>query len=183
MLRPPTYKIKYLNSPNLVERQETKLADIFHLKNLPINLNVYIADNKIVEDWKSGDHMRRIANLREKGEFILRWMHLMNTTDSNQPSSSYLKHFLSINQPTEYNLNRRAHVDTTSLEHKSPPPSLTSHKKINPNDKSIWDRAYLHEYLGLHEDVEVWEYISEQEYHHLRPIVGNSLPFMVVALD
>ena len=52
---------------------------------------------------------------------------------------------------------------------------------MTPNDKSIWDHAYLNEYLGLTEDTNTWEYISEREYQILRPITGNALPSMAIS--
>ena len=49
------------------------------------------------------------------------------------------------------------------------------------NDKSIWDRAYLNEYLGLTEDTNIWEYISEKEYQILRPLTENTIPSMAIS--
>ena len=46
---------------------------------------------------------------------------------------------------------------------------------MSMNDRDIWDRAYLNEYLGLNKETNIWEYISEKEYQILRPITGNTL--------
>ena len=35
--------------------------------------------------------------------------------------------------------------------------------------------AYREEYYGLHNEKQIWTYISEEEYRQLRPAVGNSL--------
>ena len=60
-------------------------------------------------------------------------------------------------------------------------PKLHHHHSLSTNDKQIWDAAYLEEYLGLHEDTKTWEYISEEEYQQLRPVLGNALPSMAIS--
>ena len=35
--------------------------------------------------------------------------------------------------------------------------------------------------MGLHDDTETWEYITEDKYQALRPIVGNALPSMAIS--
>ena len=52
---------------------------------------------------------------------------------------------------------------------------------MSKNDKIIWDKSYLEEYLGLHETTQTWEYITEAEYQVLRPIIGNALPSMAIS--
>ena len=65
---------------------------------------------------------------------------------------------------------------SSPYEHK-----LHEHAKLNPHDKEICDKSYLEEYMGLHEDTETWEYITEDEYQSLRPIVGTALPSMAIS--
>ena len=72
-------------------------------------------------------------------------------------------------------------MDASNLQSLKPPQSLIAHDSISPNDKAIWDRAYLHEYLGLTEDTGTWKYITEKDYHLLRPITGNALPSMTIS--
>ncbi len=35
--------------------------------------------------------------------------------------------------------------------------------------------------MGLHEETETWDYITEEEYQALHPIVGNVLPSMTIS--
>ena len=36
-------------------------------------------------------------------------------------------------------------------------PKLHKHSKLNPNNKEIWDKSYLEEYMGLHEETQTWD--------------------------
>ena len=46
-------------------------------------------------------------------------------------------------------------------------PKLHKDYKLNPTDKEIWDKSYLEEYMGLHENTKTWDYITEDEYKTL----------------
>ena len=61
-------------------------------------------------------------------------------------------------------------------------PKLHNHKHLSENEKEIWDRSYLEEYLGLHEKTQTWEYITDEEqYQMLCPIIGNALLSMAIS--
>ena len=62
-------------------------------------------------------------------------------------------------------------------------PKLHKQSKLPPSDKEIWDQSYFGGgYMGLHEDTQTcWEYITEEQYKVLRPIVGNNLPTMALS--
>ena len=60
-------------------------------------------------------------------------------------------------------------------------PKLHERSKLNQNDKDIWDRSYLEEYMGLHEDTKTWEYITKDQYLSLKPLVGKALPTMAIS--
>ena len=60
-------------------------------------------------------------------------------------------------------------------------PKLHEHHLLPPADKEIWDKSYTEEYLGLHEETQTWEYISEEEYKTLPPTIGNDLPTMAIS--
>ena len=60
-------------------------------------------------------------------------------------------------------------------------PKLNEHSKLPVKDKEIWDQSHLEEYMGLHKDTKTWDYITEEEYKALRPMVGNALPTMAIS--
>ena len=60
-------------------------------------------------------------------------------------------------------------------------PKLHQHNRLSSNDEKIWDAAYLEEYLGLHEETQTWQYISEEDYQRLRPVIGHALPSMAIS--
>ena len=155
------------------------------IPNLNRNLAIYIADNKIVRDWKTKLHMRNLAANLQTEQHVIRRMQLLRTTEIQCLNPDYIQSHLQ-QQPLFPSSSviascRRAHVDASDLEDLTEPPNLKSHNHMCLNDKSIWDRAYLQEYLGLHEDTETWSYLTEEEYQTLRPIHGNALPSMAIA--
>ena len=151
------------------------------IPSLTTNLTIYIADNKIVQGWCTTAHMKELLRLHQLQEFTVRRMSITNSLDPITLTHSHISQLLAVSLPQIYINNKRAHVTATNLESPHPPQSLKDHKHLSPNDKAIWDRAYLHEYLGLAEDTNTWEYISEKEYQLLRPITGNALPSMAIS--
>ena len=103
--------------------------------------------------------MQDLAPLQEKWEFLLRSLRLLQTSDVTLASSYALQNVLNASLNTIVETAKRIHVDASPLHQQLPPPSLKQHHSLHPTDKIIWDRAYLNEYLGLHEDTEAWEYI------------------------
>ena len=222
------YLIKYLNSENLVEKEEQELSDVHHynkhllqdditwlkycqkitvyfpsimqqllqgfLRNnnnqwsfhagrslhtarpiaipqLNKNLAVYIADNKIVRDWKTKAHIRSLASIHQTEQHVLRRMQLLKTMKIECLNPEYLSKHLQ-QQPLFPSKSviatcRRAYVDASDLHILNEPKLLKAHNSMSLNDKSIWDRAYLQEYLGLHEDTETWSYLTEAQYQTL----------------
>lgn len=60
-------------------------------------------------------------------------------------------------------------------------PKFHEHSNLNDTDKEIWDKSYLEEYMGLHEETKIWDYITEEEYKALQPVIGKVLPFMAIS--
>jgi hypothetical protein len=58
-------------------------------------------------------------------------------------------------------------------------PTLLKHEKLHPNNKKIWDSAYLEEYKGL-EDIDTWETISETEYQESKHLYKGVMPTMAI---
>ena len=72
------------------------------------------------------------------------------------------------------------HVSAAGLSNLIPPPSVDSHPKMSPQDKEIWDAAYLEEIKGL-QSRHTWDTITEEEFHKLRPKVQAVLPSMAIS--
>ena len=67
------------------------------------------------------------------------------------------------------------HVSAIQLSQSTAPDNLKQHSKMNTNDKTIWDKAYLEKYMGLPDKTKTWVYITEYEFLLLRPIIGNAI--------
>ena len=72
------------------------------------------------------------------------------------------------------------HVSATGLSNLIPPTSLDQHAKMSPQDKDIWDAAYLEEINGLQEK-HTWDTISEDEYNSIKHKVKALLPSMAIS--
>ena len=59
-------------------------------------------------------------------------------------------------------------------------PSLCKHHELPPGDKITWDASYKEEYDGLVK-LDTWDFVTEEEYEKLRPIVGKALPSMAIS--
>ena len=153
----------------------------FHIPSLHNNINILIADNKIVSGWKSTNHMNQLRTNNDIQDIIVRRMTFMNSTTLHHLDPNVIKQYISTNPPQTFVNGKRAHVDASTLTSPMPPSSLKDHHNLTENDKSVWDRAYLNEYLGLTEDTHTWECITEKEYNILRPITGNALPSMAIS--
>ena len=70
---------------------------------------------------------------------------------------------------------------TIRFDRESAPTSLKDHQNLTQNDKFLWDEAYNKEYFGLHDTMQTWEYITENEYKVLQKTVGRALPSMAIA--
>ena len=93
--------------------------------------------------------------LRERNDIediIVRRMSFMKTTSLPNLNADAIRTYIEANPPQTCIKGKRAHVDASSLSSSTPPSSLKDHSNMTPNDKSIWDHAYLNEYLGLTED-------------------------------
>ena len=153
----------------------------FPIPALNTNISVMIADGKIASGWKATKHMIALHTLHDLETVMLRRMSFMNSTDYPDLSSSSIRQYIALNPPQTFVNGKRAHIDASPLTSNTSPSSLKYHHRMNTTDKSIWECAYLNEYLGLTEDTNTWQYITECEYQLLRPITGNALPSMAIS--
>ena len=158
----------------------TKICPLFTHALLQ-NLAIYIANGKIVREWKYRLFTKNATTMHNHEEFIIRRLSMINTTDQNLLSNDAVKEYLFHHTPVAYINCRRAHVDASTLQSHKEPSNLREHSLILLNDKTIWVRVYLHEYIGFTEDTSTWEYITEAQYQAICPIVGNTLPSIALS--
>ena len=71
------------------------------------------------------------------------------------------------------------HVSASNLT-SSQLPTLITQRKMNPQDKAIWDQAYNEEYDGLN-DLPAWHSISESEFQKIKYKCKGVLPSMAIS--
>jgi len=59
-------------------------------------------------------------------------------------------------------------------------PTLVKHKRLNSNDKLIWDAAYSEEYFGL-QNLPAWTTLTEAEYKKIQHKCKTILPTMAIS--
>ena len=103
----------------------------------------------------------------------------MQSTDPEHLTDDSIRNKLDkLKQPDIIGFSRKVSATGLSSLYE---PKLHEHSKLNKQDKEIWDKSYLEEYMGLHDETQTWDYITEEEYQALRPIVGNALPSMAIS--
>lgn len=97
---------------------------------------------------------------------IVRHISFMNSTTLEHLNGNTITQYIAAHSPQTCFNGRCAYIDTSPLTSPVSLLSLKDHEIINPNDKSIWDRAYLNEY-DITEDIHTW--------------TGNALPIMAIS--
>lgn len=139
-----------------------RILKSFKIPALHNNINILIADGKIVSGWKTTKHMSDLRELHDIETAMVRRMSFMNSTHQHDLSVTTIQRYIAAHPPQTFIKGKRTHVDVSPLTSPTALSSLKDHDTITPNDKSIWDRAYLHEYIGLTDDTHTWEYITEK---------------------
>ena len=139
-----------------------------------------LIDSKhIAKGWQTTKTMQQNINSTETFHFIARRVAFMHTTDPTQLTNESIRNKVDhTSDPDLIGFSRKVSATGLSSLHE---PKLHEHSKLPPQDKEIWDQSYFEEYMGLHEETQTWEYISEDEYKALRPVVGNALPTMAIS--
>ena len=107
---------------------------------------------------------------------MVRQIILPNSAVPTDISDFTLRHILQ-----EDTLSSANHVSAIDISSTTPPKSLKSHQELPVNDKAIWYMDYEEECCGLHNKKKTWTYISEEQYKHLKPAVGNALQKISIA--
>ncbi len=160
--------------------------ELINNKNKPIELPDFLPNvtslfqNKtIMNKWVNFAKFNENYSLGRAQEFAIRRMTFMNSIDQHDISDEAILHQLNETEPDV--LTSLAKVSATNLDSTIPPKSLKQHSKLSANDKDIWDRSYMEEYLGLHNTTHTWDYITEEEYQNLAHVLGKPLPTMAIS--
>lgn len=138
-----------------------------HLPHFKSTAPDLIHSCRLAEGWVTHSHFIERFNTAQSQTYLLRRMVLFQTTDISD--TSYLPPL------------RLRKISARTLQSHHPPPNLKAHSRLSPNDREIWDSAYLEEYLGLNDTTHTWDYISEDEYQTLKSEIGKAVPTMVVS--
>lgn len=71
-------------------------------------------------------------------------------------------------------------VSAANLHNMEAPGSLLNHCKLHPEDKEIWDEAYIEEYDGL-DSIDTFKTITEDEYQSMKHIYKGIMPTMAIS--
>ena len=121
----------------------------FSIRSLHTNIYVIISDHKVVSGWKPRKHMASLLSLLRLETFTICRMILTQSIHFEHMNDHSKHQYLQLSPPQHYIQNKRAYVGTSTLSSYASPAPLCYHDRMTPADKSIWDRAYLNEYVGL----------------------------------
>ena len=133
----------------------------------------------LVDGWKHSKSVLTNIENKKTFNFIAQRVTFMNSSDSAHLTKDSVQSRIDlIDTPDIIGFSQKvsAHSLSSLCE-----PNLHEHSNINKTDKEIWDKLYLEEYMGLHEETETWDYITEEEYKVLHPVIGNALPSMAIS--
>ena len=153
-------------------KSKTKKTVQIHLPPDITELEKLIDAKKLCKGWQNQKTV--LQNIQNAETF-----NPMQTTDPRLLTDTAIKSKIdTIQQPEIIGFANKVSAKTLSSNHE---PKLHEHDQLPPADKEIWDQSYLEEYMGLHSETQTWEYITEEEYKSLRPLVGNALPTMAIS--
>ena len=163
----------------LNSKSKTKKPVIIPLPTEPLELQSLLDSGHLIEGWRNSKSMLKEIKNRKTFNFIARRVTFMNSSDpAHLTNDSIQAKIDKIETPEIIGFSRKVSAKGLSSPYE---PKLHEHCKLSPSDKEIWDKSYLEEYMGLHEETETWQYITEAEYQALRPIIGNALPSMAIS--
>ena len=143
------------------------------------DIEALIQTKQLASGWQTSKTMQENINSTQTFNFVARRVAFMNTTDpAHLTNEAVTTKIDSVSAPEIIGFSRKVSAQGLSSLRE---PKLHEHSKLPPSDKEIWDKSYFEEYMGLHEDTQTWDYITEEEYQSLRPVVGNALPTMAIS--
>ena len=146
--------------------------------NIP-DLEALIQICHVNKNWLKSKTVTSLQNTVLTGNIIARRVTFMNSSSPHHLSDKAIQ--AKVNKTPIPDIigfaNRVSAKNLTSLHE----PKLHEHSKLSTTDKAIWDQSYLEEYMGLHQDTQTWEYITEAEYQDLKKVIGRVLPTMALS--
>ena len=162
-----------------LKTNKRKKKNIIALPTAIEDIEKLIDTKHLSSGWQNSKTVLQNVSSAETFTFIARRVAFMHSTDPTQLTDDNIRTKLDTSTEPEI-LGFSKKVSATGLSSLYEP-KLHEHSKLPPSDKEIWDQSYFEEYMGLHEDTQTWEYISEEQYKVLRPVVGNALPSMAIS--
>ena len=145
----------------------------------PTELESLFKTGHLIEGWKNSKSMLQEIENQKTFNFIAHRVTFINSSDpAHLTKESVQTKIDNITEPDILRFSQKVSAKGLSPVYK---PKLHEYSQLNKTNKEIWDKSYLEEYMGLHEDIGTWEYITEEEYQTLRPIIGNTLPSMAIS--
>jgi hypothetical protein len=162
----------------------TKSSRNNYKKNIPLpdfeaTAESFLASKNMVQGWQVFKTFNENRSNAASKQFLARRATYFNSSDPATLSNSNTQSAIDASSKVEIIASARR-VSAAGLDSLIEP-KLHQHKSLSENDKIIWDKSYLEEYLGLHETTNTWEYITDEQYQLLRPIIGNALPSMAIS--
>ena len=160
----------------LIRNNNPKAIPLADLDTLSESLH----DSKhMVQGWQHFKTFNQNLKNAEAQHFLARRATYFNSSDPATLSNSNTQS--AINSSSKSDIIALARRVSAAGLNSLCEPKLHKHKSLSENDKIIWDKSYLEEYLGLRETAQTWEYLSEDEHKVLRPIIGNALPSIAIS--
>ena len=172
----------FLSGRSLKEKSRRNNSTIFKLPDFDSGYAERLFfDKQLINGWQTHKTFLSNFNATKIQNFIARRVSFLNQNDPIFLSDDHMQSVVNdkFQSPTTVSPVCRK-VSASNLKSLIEP-KLHEHHLLSAQDKEIWDKAYVEEYLGLHEQTETWEYITEEEYQLLRPVVGNALPSMALS--
>ena len=164
---------------SLTSKSKTKKKPIITLPTEIPDIERLVETSHLCKGWQNSKTVLTQINNAKTFNFVARRVTFMNSSDPSALTGDSIRDKLDkIQQPEIIGYTNKVSAANLSSTYE---PKLHEHHKLNENDKEIWDRSYLEEYMGLHDETGTWEYITEEQYQSLKPIVGNALPTMAIS--
>ena len=138
-----------------------------------------IDSKKLASSWINNKTMLQNIESAKTFAFVARRVTFTHSTDPEHLTDEFIQDKINKNETPDI-IGFSKKVTATSLSSLYEP-KLHEQSTLPPDDKKIWDQSYLEEYMGLHKTSQTWEYISEEEYNAIRPLVGKALPTMAIS--